>query len=310
MRILVVGAGSTGGYFGARLAQAGRDVTFLVRANRAAELRANGLQIVSPLGDFTIAPQIVEANALAETYDVVLLTVKAYSLQSALQDFAPAIGAETMIMPVLNGMRHVDALAERFTRHNVVGCACKVATYIDDAGRIVQLNTMQELVYGEMDGATTPRIQQLHETFSNATFDARLSSTIELEMWEKWVMLATLGAVTCLMRGNIGAIVATQYGEQFVLQMLREVVDTVTAAGHTPSEPFLTYLRKRLTQRNSPWTSSMYRDLQVGHPVEADQIVGDLILRAHSLGVATPLLTAAYTNLLVYQADSDARTSR
>jgi 2-dehydropantoate 2-reductase len=302
MRILVVGAGATGGYFGARLAQAGRDVTFLVRAKRASELRANGLQIVSPLGDFTVAPSVMLANELRESFDVVLLTVKAYSLQSALEDIAPAVGPETMIMPVLNGMRHLDEIARRFSAHNVVGCACKVATYIDDAGRIVQLNTMQELVYGEMDGVITARIQELHRALDEAGFTARLSHTIEHEMWEKWVMLSALGALTCLMRGNIGEIMATQYGEQLALQLLQEVVDSVTALGHAPAAAFVIKLRARLTAKQSPWTSSMYRDLQAGYPVEADQILGDLISRAQSANVATPLLIAAFASLSVYQA--------
>ena len=302
MQILVVGAGSTGGYFGARLAQAERDVTFLVRANRKAALEAHGLQIVSPMGNFTVAPQLVTADTLHEPFDIVLLAVKAYSLDDALGDMARAVGANTMILPVLNGMRHMDELAARFGEHHVVGCACKVATYVDDTGRIVQLNTMQELVYGEMNGATTTRIQQLHESFTDAGFTARLSPTIEREMWEKWVMLATLGAATCLMRGNIGEVIATPHGQDFVWQLLAEVVTTVTALGHAPSQPFLAQLKRRLSEVHSPWTSSMYRDLQQSHAVEADQIIGDLIVRAKSANLATPLLIAAHTNLSVYQA--------
>ncbi len=144
MRLLVVGAGSTGGYFGGRLAQAGRDVTFLVRPARAAKLRQSGLRIVSPHGDATLQPKIVTRETLAGTYDAVLLTVKAYQLEAAMEDFAPAVGPETMILPVLNGMRHMELLAQRFSPHNVVGCAVKVSTTLDDDGRVVQLSTMQE----------------------------------------------------------------------------------------------------------------------------------------------------------------------
>ena len=159
MRLLVVGAGSTGGYFGGRLAQAGRDVTFLVRPARAAKLRESGLRIVSPHGDATLRPKVVTPETLAETYDAVLLTVKAYQLEAAMEDFAPAIGPESMILPVLNGMRHMELLAQRFSPHNVVGCALKVSTTLDDDGRVVQLSPMQEIAYGELDGALTPRMR-------------------------------------------------------------------------------------------------------------------------------------------------------
>jgi 2-dehydropantoate 2-reductase len=302
MRIFIVGAGSTGGLFGARLAQAGRDVTFLVRPARAAALRAHGLQVTSPLGDFTIAPQLVLAQEIAAPYDVVLITVKAYSLDAALADVAPAVGPNTMILPVLNGMRHLDTLVGQFGAHSVLGCACKVATVIDRDGRIVQLNTMQELIYGELDGTITPRVTALDTLLNGAGFTATLSRDIALEMWEKWIMLATLGGVTCLTRGNVGAVLAAPDGAEFARRFLEEVVTTVRALGHEPRASFVESLTKRLTEKDSAWTSSMYRDLQHGQPVEADQILGDLLKRARSVSVPTPLLMTAYTHLSVYEA--------
>lgn len=301
MRMLIVGAGSTGGYFGGRLAQAGRDVTFLVRPARAEKLRATGLQIVSPHGDFTLTPQLVTADAIEAPYDAILLTVKGYSLDQALDDLAPAVGPETMILPVLNGMKHVDALAARFGAPAVVGCVCKVATFIDDDGRIVQLNKMHDLAYGELNGESSARTARLDQAMQGARFDARLSPTIERQMWEKWVLLASLGGITCLMRGPIGEIAAAPGGIQFAEGLLDEVVAVVTAAGHAPSEEFLTATRPLLTQQCSSLTSSMYRDLIKGHPVEVEQILGDLLARARTLGVATPLLATAYTHLSIYQ---------
>ncbi len=301
MRILVVGTGATGGYFGGRLAQAGRDVTFLVRPARAALLWANGLQILSPHGDVTLTPRLVNAGNIAGPFDAVLLAVKAFSLDAALDDLAPAVGPETMILPVLNGMKHVGVLAARFGRKAVVGCVCKVAAIIDDRGRIMQLADFQELVYGEMSGAPSERTERLDAVMQGARFDARLSRTIEREMWEKWILLATLGGITCLMRGNVGEIEAAPGGAPFSLQFLEEVVSVVTAAGHPPSEDFLTSTRATLTAKGSTQTSSMYRDLQKGNPVEADQIIGDLLSRARGVEVPTPLLAAAYTHLSIYQ---------
>jgi 2-dehydropantoate 2-reductase len=301
MRILVVGAGSTGGYFGGRLAEAGRDVTFLVRPARATNLRKNGLQIVSPHGDATLHPKIVTAGEISGPYDAVLLTVKAYSLDAALDDLAPAVGPDTMILPVLNGMKHVDTIKARFGDKALVGCVCKVATIVDEQGRIVQLSKLQDLAYGEMNGACSPRTDGLDKTMQGAGFNARLSPSIAREMWEKWVLLASLGGITCLMRGNIGEVEAAPGGADFALGFLDEVVSVVNAVGVKPDDRFITETSTLFTTKGSPQTSSMYRDLQKGAPVEADQILGDLLARARKANIDTPLLAAAYAHLSVYQ---------
>jgi 2-dehydropantoate 2-reductase len=204
MRILIVGAGAVGGYFGGRLAQAGCDVTFLVRPSRAKQLGRDGLRIISPHGDAVLTPKLVSAERIDTPYDLVLLSVKAYALEAAMNDFAAAIGPETMILSVLNGMRHVDLLTKRFGEYAVIGGVCQVASEIDDDGRIVQLADFQQLVYGERNGEATPRLQTLDATLQGGGFEARLSTDIMQEMWEKWVQLASLGAITCLMRGAIG----------------------------------------------------------------------------------------------------------
>jgi 2-dehydropantoate 2-reductase len=301
MRILVVGAGSTGGYFGGRLAEAGRDVTFLVRPARATNLRKNGLQIVSPHGDATLHPKIVTAGEISGPYDAVLLTVKAYSLDAALDDLAPAVGPDTMILPVLNGMKHVDTIKARFGDKALVGCVCKVATIVDEQGRIVQLSKLQDLAYGEMNGACSPRTDGLDKTMQGAGFNARLSPSIAREMWEKWVLLASLGGITCLMRGNIGEVEAAPGGADFALSFLDEVVSVVNAVGVKPDDRFITETSTLFTTKGSPQTSSMYRDLQKGATVEADQILGDLLTRARKANIDTPLLAAAYAHLSVYQ---------
>jgi 2-dehydropantoate 2-reductase len=301
MRLLVVGAGSTGGYFGGRLAQAGRDVTFLVRPARAAQLRENGLRITSPHGDATLRPEAVMAGAITQPFDAVLLTVKGFHLDATLEDIAPAVGPETMILPVLNGMRHMDVIARRFTPHNLLGCVLKVSTVLEDDGRIVQLLPFQELAYGERDGSVTSRIKAVDAFMQGADIGARLSGEIGREMWEKWIMLASLGAVTCLMRGTVGEIEACPGGAAFALQVLDEVVAIVRAVGEPPSEAFLEAARQQLTARGSGFASSMSRDLQRGRPVEVEQIIGDLMDRGAKAGVAAPLLSAACLHLRVHQ---------
>ncbi len=300
MRFLVVGAGATGGLFGGRLAAAGRDVTFLVRPARAHQLRSDGLQIRSPHGDLVIQPQVVETGTIESPYDVVLLGLKAHALQTAIEHFAPAVGRETAIVPMLNGMRHIDVLVERFGKDPVLGGVCIVASTLDAHGRIVQLNEMQSLHYGELGGEITPRVRTLDDEMQGAGFTARASNRILQEMWDKWVFLAALGAITCLLRGSIGTIEAAD-GADLAVRMLSECASVAGASGYAPSTEMLADVRARLTEAGSPLASSMYRDLQQGHRVEADHILGDMIERARGFNLSTPLLHAAYVALAIYQ---------
>jgi 2-dehydropantoate 2-reductase len=307
LRILVVGAGATGGAFGGRLAAAGRDVTFLVRPKRARQLRERGLRIQAPQGTTAIAPHTIDRESLRTPYDVVLLGLKAYALESAIEDFAPAVGAHTMIVPMLNGMRHIDRLVERFGEEPVLGGVCIIASTLSADGDIVQLFEMQQLSYGERAGGTSKRIGQLDEAMKGAGFEAIASPHIMQDMWDKWCFLASLGAATCLMRGSVGAIVAAG-GAPITLAIFNEATTVARAAGFPPSDTFVTQTGDRLTEPASSLASSMYRDLQNGLPVEADHIIGDLITRGVTHGVTTPFLQAAYTQLSIYQRTLEARS--
>ncbi|MCM5558650.1 2-dehydropantoate 2-reductase [Pleomorphomonas sp. JP5] len=302
MRLLVVGAGATGGYFGGRLAAAGRDVTFLIRPKRVAEIAKNGFVIVDPKGETRIEPKIVTADKLEGGYDLVLMSVKAYSLEAALDDIAPAIGPSTVILPLLNGLKHFDVLSERFGADKVVGSFCKINARLDDHGRIIQMSPLHELVYGEHDGSRSPRMEAIDAFFKGAGFDARLSDDIGRELWEKWILLASLGAATCLMRGSIGDIVAREGGSTFIEALLGEVAAVATAHGKAPDPAYLEATRQLLTAPGSPMTASMYRDLAKGLPVENDQIIDDLLARAAEVGVDTPYFHLAAIHLGVYAA--------
>ena len=300
MKILVVGAGAVGGYFGARLAQAGRDVTFLVRAPRIPQLQRDGLRIISPRGDLTIKPQTITSDQIHTAYDVVFLSVKSLALDQAIADMTPAVGPSTMIYPVLNGMRHMDTLIHRFSPDAVLGGVAMVSTELDSQGRIVQINEMQKLIYGERDGQITPRIQQLDKTFRGAGFDTELSSDIMQAMWQKWVFIATIGLVTCLFNAPVGEINAVTYGEETALQCLDECAAVAAACGHPAPKPYLDNIRQQLSAKGSKLTSSMYRDMQENHKVEVDTILGDLLDRGRSHNLKTPLLQAGCVCLRVY----------
>jgi len=300
MRILVVGAGATGGLFGARLARAGRDVTFLVRPNRAAQLRERRLHVVSPLGDFSITPQLAERGTIEGPYDLVLLGLKAYQLNDAIADFAPAVGETSAILPMLNGMKHLETLADRFGKQAVLGGVCIVSSTLDEAGRIVQLHEAQALVYGEQSGETTARITAIDAELADAGFGATLSPHILRDMWEKWRFLATLAASNVLMRGNVDQIVQAG-GAPTVAAIFAECTALARAAGYEPTGGLVGNALERLTTPGLPLTASMYRDMLGGARVEADHILGDLVTRGRALGVPTPLLEAAYVQLNVYQ---------
>jgi 2-dehydropantoate 2-reductase len=231
---------------------------------------------------------------------VVLLTVKAFALDAALTDVAPAVGADSMIIPLLNGMRHIDTLCARFGEAAVLGGVCLVAAMLDAQGRIRQLAKFQQLVYGERSGEMSARVKALDAVMQGAGFTARASETILQEMWEKWILLATLGSITCLLRGTVGDIEAAPDGAALALEVLGECVAVATRSGYPPSDAFLERTQASVTAKGSPSAPSMYRDLTQGLPVEADQIVGDMLARARQFGIAAPILTAAYAHLAIY----------
>jgi 2-dehydropantoate 2-reductase len=302
MRILVIGAGAVGGYFGGRLADAGRDVTFLVRGRQSEAIRQDGLRIVSPHGNATLHPKLISADEITGSFDLILLCVKAYSLAVAINDFAAAVAPSTIILPLLNGMRHIELLAGRFGEGSVIGGVCLISAEIDTQGRIVQLTDIHRLVYGERTGKLSARMNALNESMHGAMFDARISENILQEMWEKWVLLASLGAATCLMRGNIGEIEAIPGGAHLSMAILRECSAISAACGYPPGDAFLARTEKVLTTHGSNLTSSMYRDWSKNAPVEVDQILGDLLERGRNFALTTPLLGAACVNLRIYQA--------
>jgi 2-dehydropantoate 2-reductase len=302
MRILVVGAGAIGGYFGGRMLQGGCDITFLVRPRRAAELASAGLVIKSPNGDVTLKnPPTVQADALKEKFDVVLLSCKAFDLDDAIKSFAPAVGDKTAIIPLLNGMKHLDALDGKFGRERVFGGLCAIAVTLNEKREVVQLQPMQSLGFGERDDTMSDRVRAIADDFAKGNCGTAASEHVIQDMWEKWVFLASLAASTSLMRASVGDILSAPDGKDFLLGMLDESSAVATAEGHTPNGPFFQRTRGMLTTEGSPMTASMFRDIKAGLPVEADHVIGDLIARGDAGKVPVPRLRVAYTHLKAYE---------
>ncbi|SAL83353.1 2-dehydropantoate 2-reductase [Caballeronia arvi] len=303
MRILVVGAGAIGGYFGARLLDAGRNVTFLVRERRAERLRQCGLKVKTPEGDLAFAcPPMVLAKDIDRPFDLVLLSCKAYDLQGAIDSFAPAVGPDTLILPLLNGMAHLDALDARFNPANVLGGQCSIAATLNAEGEIVQMSSMHSLVFGERAGGRSPRVEAVAGQLGDAGFDLTVSDDVLQSMWDKWVFLATLATGTCLMRAPICDILAAPGGEDVLRRLFTECQGIAADNDHPPAEAVLERARSFFTDRSSTMTASMLRDLENNAPIEADHIVGDLIARRRTKPDGASMLEVAYAHLKAYEA--------
>lgn len=320
MRILVVGAGAVGGFFGGRLAAAGRDVTFLVRPARAEALRA-GLVVHGIEGDLRVDhPATVTATGLAASpapYDIVLLAVKSFALDQALVDIAPAVGPRTTVIPLQNGMRHLDLLRDRFP-DRVVGGLCFVTTTLHDDGSVRQLGPLQTIVIGDLadlagaaaaaddadaDAAQpTARILAAHEALSGAGFEVRIAPDIRQALWEKWFVLAAGGALTTLLGADVGTIEAVPHGAETARAILVECAAVAEAAGHPPRSASYERAEHTLAEPGSTFTTSLFRDRAAGLEVEADQILGDLVARGQAAGLSVPLLAAADAALEIYRA--------
>jgi 2-dehydropantoate 2-reductase len=301
MRILVIGAGGVGGYLGGRLLQAGRDVTFLVRPRRAAQLAEHGLVIESQYGRYHHPnPPTVQANALKEHFDVVLLSCKAYDLSDAIESFAPAVGPNTAILPMLNGMRHMDMLDQRFGPAAVLGGLCMIASTLGDNGEIRHLNDNQSVVFGERDGSRSARVTALEAELATALFESSLSDAIIQRMWEKWVFIATGAGIMSLMRASIGDIEAAG-GAPLVAVLLAECAEIATQAGFRPSEASLQRSISMFTAPGSLLTASMYRDIERGGRTEGEHILGDLLRRGGRAERTDSILRIAYTHVAAYE---------
>ncbi|HEX3513337.1 MAG TPA: ketopantoate reductase family protein [Trebonia sp.] len=310
MSILVVGAGATGGYFGGRLAQAGRDVTFLVREGRAAALRERGLRIVGPGGTETIKPALATAVPPGAVADVVLVTVKADGLDAVIPQIRPAVGPRTTIVPVLNGMRHLSMLNGAFGRSSVLGGVALLSTQLDADGDIRQLNDWASLTIGAQDRQPTEAVERARDLLSGAAFPVTVSDDIVAAMWQKWTFIAAAGAVTCLLGGSVGEIVAVDGGEKMTRAIVEETRSIAAAAGYPVPDGALSQTVGTLTTPGSPFTSSLYRDLRQGRPVEVETILGDLVAEGRKAGVHSPLLDAATVALRVHNASASATSVR
>jgi 2-dehydropantoate 2-reductase len=301
MRILVLGAGGTGGYFGGRLAQSGADVTFLVRPARAEKLARTGLVIRTPEGQDGFAIRTVTADALAGTYDLVLLSCKAYDLDPAIAAIAPAMGPDSAVMPVLNGLMHYEALDRAFGPGRVLGGLCHIVASVGPEGEIIRGNALQRFTFGERTGGTSPRVEKLAALCAKADFETIASPDVIQAAWEKFAFLAAMAASTCLMRTSIGVINGTTHGSGIMRALYDECCAVAKASGFEPGDTAKAETLAILLDGQSSATASMLRDLAAGNRTEGDHILGDMVRRGQGFGLPMTLMKVAETHVQAYE---------
>lgn len=306
MKTLFVGAGAVGTLFGAFLHQHGADVHFLLRPARKALVDAEGLTLELPSGKLQIQARSVTADQLEGSYDLIVLTNKAPALESVIHDIQPAFGPNTKILPLLNGLRHLELLDQAFGAERVLGGIAKtIATQLSPT-HIQVSNAYSSITIGARQASQQSAAQAVWQLFADAGVSAELSEHIMDDMWDKFCRMAALGAANCLLQGTVGEYMRSQAGGAIALQLFRECTDTAQAAGHPLHPQDIAGFQRALTNPNSSFNSSMYRDMRAGLPIEGDHLVGDMLRRGEAAGVPCPMLAVANATLQTYSANRPA----
>jgi 2-dehydropantoate 2-reductase len=309
MRFLIIGAGALGGYYGGMLLKGGADVTFLVRPGRAAQLAERGLVIKEPDGEFRTPVATVQAGAVGGPYDVVFLSCKAYDLDGAIDEFSPALGENSVVLPVLNGINHIAVLKDRLGANRVLGGVTRFSVVRNADGEIVRPGVgAWQTLFGELNGERSPRCDAIHAAFAAGDVPSTVSDDIVAEMWTKFAGLAAAAAIAVLTRARAGAIAAAPAGAGFVAAALDEAGRITGAEGYPLSAATMDMYQRAYAQTGSDAAPSMLYDIENGRQTEGEHIIGDLVHRADRLGLDAPILRAALCNLQIYEARRRARS--
>ncbi|MCG7335607.1 ketopantoate reductase family protein [Sporosarcina sp. ACRSM] len=301
MKILIVGAGAIGGYFGGRLLEKGVDVTFLVREKRKMQLEKTGLNIDSVHGNAQLVPRLLTTNDKTETFDVILISTKSYHLTQVIEDIRPSVKNDTTILPLLNGIAHIDLFIEHFGEETVIGGLCFIETTLDKRGTIIQKSPIHQLIYGERSGKITPRIEKLQEVFEGANAAFEVSPQIIQEMWHKYLFIATLSGITSLMGSAIGPIMTLESGRHTIASVLTEIESIMQKIGAPIQENITEEVFAKISRMPFGMKSSMQRDMEKSLPLEADHLHGFLLQHASTHQIPVPILETIYTKLKIYE---------
>ncbi|MGI2328708.1 ketopantoate reductase family protein [Planococcus sp. YIM B11945] len=301
MKILVVGAGAIGGYFGGRLLEKGQDVTFLVRPGRKEKLEKSGLKIKSVNGDVALRPKLITSEQKGEPFDVVILSTKSYQLSAAIKDVRPFVGDETMVLPLLNGVVHIEDLAVAFGDKAIIGGLCYIESTLDAEGTVIQASPMNQLVFGERSGEKSDRILDLQKAFNGTKGDFVLSDQIDQEMWQKYLFITAMSGITSMMESPIGPIRELESGKRTIAAFIKELANVMFGIGAPIKDTVVQDQIEKIHSMGAGMKSSMQRDMEKSHPTEVEHLQGYLLEKAKEIGVSVPILETIYTKLKLYE---------
>lgn len=301
MKILILGAGSIGGYLASRLCSINCDITILVRENRIKELNEKGIKLLSKLGDAQVNPRFITTDSEAVNFDLVIISCKSHDLNSAIKSIKPHVRKETIIIPFLNGVAHLESLDKEFGRSSVAGGVAHLAVTQVRTGVIQHLNDTHKFTVGSRDKKQLSTLEGLSNACAKANLDFFLSNDIEQGMWDKYIFISTLAGATSTMRASIGTILECSYGKHFILSLLNESISVAKAISQEPNEQQITSYKNELTKKGSTLTASMLRDILSDSKIEGQHIIGDMINKGESLGLELPCMKIAFTYLQSYE---------
>ena len=305
MKITIIGAGGVGGYFGARLQQAGADVHFVARGAHLAAMRSDGLRIESPLGDIHLPRvNVTDDPANIGIADIVWLSVKLWDMDAAVRSMRPLMGPDTGVISFQNGVQKDDILRAAFGDRAVMGGVAYIATNIDRPGVIKHTGTMQRLIFGEYDGHRSARGESLLEASIRGGINAELSDDIRKAVWEKFVFLVGLSGSTTTMRQTIGPIRSNPRSRRFLSELMRETVAVGRALGVALPADFAEQRLAFVDGLPDQMTSSMHHDLKAGKRLEVSWLSGSVAQLGEQTGVPTPMNRAVWDVLTLHEAGS------
>ncbi len=301
MKIAMMGSGGVGGYYGARLAQSGNQVTFIARGKHAEAMRKSGLRVRSELGDAHVSPvRVVENPAEAGVQGLVVVAVKLWDSESAAQALGPMIGAQTIAVSLQNGVDKDEVLAQQAGREHVIGGVTHIGAVIAEPGVIAHTGKMARVTIGELDGSRSARVERVAETFRKAGVETVISEDIRRSTWEKFVLLTALSGMTALTRKPVGAVREHPATRAMLLDALRETAEVARAEGAMLEENFPPKQLQAIDAFPAPMLSSMAQDLLRGNRLELDWLSGAVVRRGEKRGIATPAHRAIYAGLVLH----------
>ena len=299
MRVLVLGAGAVGGYFGGRMAEKSMDVTFLVREQKKQQLRQNGLVIKSPKGDLSIQPNLITMNKVESTFDIILFTNKAYDLDEILQSPFPVKEGSTII-PLLNGYTHMEKLRNKFPNARVFGGIAHIFSTLSEEGEIHHFNDIHSLTFGHLSNTDETDGRKFFYACSSANFTLKYSDNIIVDLWHKWILIATVAGATTLFNATIGEIASTEHGRSFINALHDECINIARSEKIEVNTDELAQQSRFLSDKQSTWNSSMRRDMLNNSKIECAHIFLELIKIADKNNILCPSLKTVMINGEIY----------